>query len=125
MGVRALAGGEPLELRTEGEVIVSAGGLMSPQILQRSGIGDGKLLRELDIALVQHSPGVGMHLLEHRLLWSRFDINVPYSQNLHLAGWRLAANTLRYYLTRSGPLSAAYGNVCAFARVMPGSVSLQ
>ena len=123
VGVRALVGGMPQELRTQGEVIVSAGGLMSPQILQRSGIGDGELLRELDIAVARHSPGVGMHLLEHRLLWSRFDINVPHSQNLHLAGWRLAANTLRYYLTRSGPLSAAYGNVCAFARVLPDSVT--
>jgi choline dehydrogenase len=68
---------------------------------------------------VADSPGVGRHLLEHRLLWQRFDINVPYSQNLQLAGWRLAANVLRYYLTRKGPLSAAYGNVVAFAKVLP------
>jgi choline dehydrogenase len=92
---------------------------MSPQILQRSGIGSGALLRDLGIAVVADSPGVGEHLLEHRLLWSRFDINVPYSQNLQLAGWRLAANVLRYYLMRSGPLSVAYGNVAAFARVLP------
>jgi choline dehydrogenase-like flavoprotein len=107
------------ELRAAGEVIVSAGGLMSPQILQRSGIGGGALLRGLGIDVVADSPGVGRHMLEHRLLWSRFDITVPHSQNLQLAGWRLAANVLRYYLTRTGPMSVAYGNVAAFAKVLP------
>jgi choline dehydrogenase-like flavoprotein len=115
VGVATSAG----DLRTKGEVIVSAGGLISPQILQRSGIGDETLLRELGIAVVADSPGVGAHLLEHRLLWHRYDISVPHSQNLELAGWRLVANVLRYYLTRSGPLSVAYGNVAAFARVLP------
>jgi choline dehydrogenase-like flavoprotein len=109
------------EFRSDGEVIVSAGGLMSPQILQRSGIGGGELLRGLGIEVVADNPGVGAHLLEHRLLWHRYDINVPYSQNLQLAGWRLAANVLRYYLTRTGPLSVAYGNVAAFAKVLPES----
>jgi choline dehydrogenase-like flavoprotein len=64
---------------------------------------------------------VGEHLLEHRLLWQRFDTTVPHSQNLELAGWRLAANVVRYYLTRTGPLSVAYGNVAAFAKVLPES----
>jgi choline dehydrogenase-like flavoprotein len=109
------------DLRTKREVILSAGGLMSPQILQRSGVGSSALLRELGIDVVMHSPGVGAHLLEHRLLWSRFDITVPHSQNLQLAGWRLMANALRYYLTRTGPLSVAYGNVVAFTKVLPES----
>jgi choline dehydrogenase-like flavoprotein len=109
------------EFRAGGEVIVSAGGLMSPQILQRSGIGDAAMLRGIGVAVVADSPGVGEHLLEHRLLWSRYDINVPHSHNFQLQGWRLAANVLRYYLTRGGPLAAAYGNVCAFARVLPES----
>jgi choline dehydrogenase-like flavoprotein len=115
VGVATSAG----ELRTHGEVIVSGGGLMSPQILQRSGVGAAGMLRDLDIDVVADSPGVGAHLLEHRLLWHRYDISVPHSQNLELAGWRLVANVLRYYLTRSGPLSVAYGNVAAFARVLP------
>jgi choline dehydrogenase-like flavoprotein len=107
------------EFRSQGEVIVSAGGLISPQILQRSGIGASAPLRDLRVDVVAESPGVGAHLLEHRLLWHRYDISVPHSQNLELAGWRLVANVLRYYLTRSGPLSVAYGNVAAFARVLP------
>jgi choline dehydrogenase-like flavoprotein len=117
VGVRTSQG----EFRSDGEVILSAGGLMSPQILQRSGIGGGEWLRELGIEVIADNPGVGAHLLEHRLLWHRYDISVPYSQNLELAGWRLAANVLRYYLTRSGPLSVAYGNVAAFAKVLPES----
>jgi choline dehydrogenase-like flavoprotein len=117
VGVRTNHG----DFRAGGEVIVSSGGLMSPQVLQRSGIGTGALLRELGIDVVADSPGVGAHLLEHRLLWHRYDINVPHSQNLELAGLRLVKNVLRYYLTRTGPLSVAYGNVAAFARVLPES----
>jgi choline dehydrogenase-like flavoprotein len=111
------------EFRAGGEVILSAGGLMSPQILHRSGIGEPAMLGDLGIAVVADSPGVGAHLLEHRLLWSRYDINVPHSHNFALQGWRLAANVLRYYLTRGGPLAVAYGNVCAFAKVLPESAT--
>jgi len=111
------------DFRASGEVILSAGGLMSPQILQRSGVGEATLLGDLGIAVVADSPGVGRHLLEHRLLWSRYDVNVPHSHNFELQGWRLAANVLRYSLTRSGPLAVAYGNVCAFARVLPDSAT--
>jgi choline dehydrogenase-like flavoprotein len=123
IGVRALVGGAAREFRAEGEVILSAGGLMSPQLLQRSGVGPAVLLRDLGIDVVAESPGVGEHMLEHRLLWSRYDINVPHSHNHQLRGLRLAANVMRYYLTRGGPLAVAYGNVCAFARVLPESAT--
>jgi choline dehydrogenase-like flavoprotein len=122
-GVEADVDGVRQEFRAAGEVILSAGGLMSPQILQRSGIGEAALLRELGIPVVADSPGVGRHMLEHRLLWSRYDIKVPYSHNRHLRGPRLGWSVLRYYLTRSGPMAVAYGNVCAFARVLPDSAT--
>jgi choline dehydrogenase-like flavoprotein len=94
---------------------------MSPQILQRSGVGPPELLQGLGIDVVANSPGVGEHLLEHRLLWSRYDIAAPYSHNPQLRGLRLMANVIRYYLSRSGPMALAYGNVCAFAKVLEES----
>lgn len=123
VGIKALVNGVATEFRTEGEVIVSAGALMSPQILQRSGVGDAGLLRSLGIAVVADSPGVGEHMLEHRLLFAHYELNAPYSDNHQLTGWRLAKNVAQYYLQRKGVMSGAYGAVGAFARVLDESAT--
>ncbi|HEY6870926.1 MAG TPA: GMC family oxidoreductase N-terminal domain-containing protein [Novosphingobium sp.] len=107
----------------DGEVLVSAGGLMSPQILQRSGIGAPDHLAGLGIPLVAASPGVGEHMLEHRLFGMHFGLTVPYSHNPRLRGWRAIANGLRWFLTKTGPMAVAYGTVGAFARVLPESTT--
>ncbi|SCW62030.1 Choline dehydrogenase [Sphingobium faniae] len=120
-GVRASVNGATQDFSSGREVIVSAGALMSPQILQRSGIGAPALLRDLGIPIVADSPGVGEHMLEHRLLSMVYDLAVPHSQNKGLSGLNLVGNVLRYYLTRTGPMAAGYGNVGAFATVLPES----
>lgn len=120
-GVRVAVDGKPTDFLTDGEVIVSAGALMSPQILERSGVGDADRLRGLGIDVVADRRGVGEHMLEHRLLMMQFEINVPYSHNAQLRGWRLPLNVLRYYLARSGPMAVGYGMVGAFATVLAES----
>jgi choline dehydrogenase-like flavoprotein len=114
-----IGAGAVQDFRTSGEVILSAGSLMSPQILQRSGVGPGPLLQTLGIEVIAESPGVGEHMLEHRLMMIEYDLRGAYSNNDQLRGPRLAANVLRYYLTRTGPLASGYGMVGAFARVLP------
>jgi len=101
-GVRANVNGVVQDFASGREVIVSAGALMSPQILQRSGVGAAELLRGLGIPVVADSPGVGKHMLEHRLLSMVYDLAVPHSHNKDLAGLKLVGNVLRYYLTRTG-----------------------
>ena len=123
VGVTASVNGIPQTFRADGEVILSAGSLMSPQLLQRSGVGDARHLSNLGIAPVLDSPGVGRHLLEHRLMMMQYDISVPYSHNLQLQGWRLVANVLRYYLGRRGMMAVAYGTVGAFAKALPESAT--
>jgi choline dehydrogenase-like flavoprotein len=122
-GVQAPVNGAPQTFAARGEVILSAGALMSPQILQRSGIGPGARLQSLGIAPVTDNPGVGEHMLEHRLLMVDYGLNAPLSHNPQFSGWRLIANVLRYYLTHTGPLAAGYGVVGAFARVLPDAVT--
>jgi choline dehydrogenase len=122
-GVDAIVNGERLAFDAEGEVILSAGALMTPQILQRSGVGPGRLLQGLSIPVVADSPGVGEHLLEHRLLMVQYDLKAPHSHNPQLRGARLFANLLRYYLLRSGPMAVGYATVGAFARVMPDAAT--
>lgn len=122
-GVRAFVNGISTEFVAAGEVILSAGGLMTPQILQRSGVGDPTHLAELGIAVTAASPGVGQHLLEHRLMMMQFAINVRHSHNHRLRGVRLIGNVLRYYLMRTGPMAAGYGTVGAFAKVLDESAT--
>jgi choline dehydrogenase len=120
VGVIGARKGATLEFRTQGEVILAAGALQSPQLLERSGIGDGARLRELGIPVMQESPGVGENLLEHRLLMMQYELLAPLSQNLEFRGWRLALNAARYALTRTGPLATGTYDVGAFVKTLPG-----
>ncbi len=65
VGVAGLRAGAPVEYRTDGEVILSAGGYNSPQLLMLSGIGRGAELAALQIAPVAEVPGVGLNLQDH------------------------------------------------------------
>jgi choline dehydrogenase len=123
VGVSARIDGSPQEFRTEGEVVVSAGALVSPQILERSGIGNAAHLQGLGIPVIADSPGVGEHLLEHLCMMYNYDLSVPYSHNYEVRGVRLAANVLRYYLAGTGPMTTAFSMVGAFAPVLPGSTT--
>lgn len=120
-GVDAIVNGEPRHFATEGEVILSAGALMTPQILERSGIGAAQHLAALGIDVVSDLPGVGEHLLEHRLLMTQYELNSPHTDNPELQGWRLWKNVARYYLTGQGKMAAGYGTVGAFAKVLEES----
>ncbi|GLS98641.1 GMC oxidoreductase [Sphingobium jiangsuense] len=120
-GVHASVNGKAEYFASGRDVIVAAGALMSPQILERSGIGRAALLRDLGIEVVADSPGVGEHMLEHRLLMMQYDLKGPFSHNRQLQGLRLIGNVLRYYALRSGPMAVGYGTVGAFAKVLPES----
>ena len=121
VGVIGHRKGVPVEFRTQGEVILAAGALQSPLLLERSGIGDGGRLRELGIPVIQESPGVGENLLEHRLLMMQYELLAPLSQNLEFRGWRLALNAVRYALSRTGPLSTGTYDVGAFVKALPNT----
>jgi choline dehydrogenase-like flavoprotein len=87
------------------KIILSAGTFGSPAILQRSGIGPRSHLQSLGIEVVADRPAVGANLHEHCALALQFRVRAGMSQNASFSGWRLLLNGLRYYLTRSGPLS--------------------
>jgi choline dehydrogenase len=116
VGVVAITG-ERFE--TQGEVILSAGALQTPQILQRSGVGAASDLKQLGIPVVCDSPSVGQHLIEHRVLNMNYRLNRPLSTNRYHHGLGLAGSIGRYLLTRTGPLAAASCDVGAFLRSNP------
>ena len=104
-------------------MILCAGSIGSPQILQLSGIGPGALLQQHGIEVKQDLPGVGANLQDHLQIRSVYKVQG--------SGWGLSLNTmasslwgkarigLEYALKRTGPMSMAPSQLGAFTRSSP------
>jgi choline dehydrogenase len=102
------------------EVIVAAGALQSPQLLQLSGIGPAALLREFGIPVVHELPGVGENLQDHLQARVIFRCTKPITTNDVLASrLRTLAMGLRYVLTRTGQMAIGINQGGMFARTDP------
>jgi choline dehydrogenase len=119
VGVIAMKGGRRVEYWAEREIILAAGGLASPQILQRSGVGPAKHLQALGIRVVVDSPKIGSNMLEHRALMMRYRLTKDVGDNREFRGLHLMGNVLRYYLNRGGPMSLAPYQCGAFVKTDP------
>jgi choline dehydrogenase len=109
-------------LRSAGEVILCAGALHTPTLLQASGVGPTGLLQRLGIPVLAHAAGVGQHLLEHRCMLMQVRLRDDGGQgslNREFKGWRLGRNLLRYLATSSGPMTCAAHELCALLKTRP------
>ncbi len=97
------------------EIILSAGAVQSPKLLQLSGIGPRALLESLGIPVVVDAPGVGANLLEHRYLGFSYKVKGN-SLNQKLSGLGLIGSVLRYFLGSKGPLTHAAHEVGGFVK---------
>lgn len=116
VGILARNADGPLRINVRKEVIVSAGTLESPKLLQLSGIGPATYLRQLGIDPVVDAPAVGRNLQDHRLLAVQFRLNRPLSINPHLRGLGLIKSLLHYLLTSKGIMSTGSHDVVAFLK---------
>ena len=107
IGARILLGNTERKLQARREVLLSAGVYGSPQILQRSGIGDSEQLKGLGIEIVRHLPGVGANLHDHPAVALSYDTTntEPYGISLRVLP-RLAWDGIQYLLFRRGLLSS-------------------
>jgi choline dehydrogenase len=122
VGVRYCKGGQVFEARARREVILSAGSLQSPQLLQLSGIGPASLLRSFDIPVVRDLPGVGENLQDHLQLRVMYKCTKPITTNDDLASfWRRCGIALQWLVRRSGPLAIGINQGGLFTRVLPES----
>ncbi|MFT4054389.1 MAG: GMC family oxidoreductase N-terminal domain-containing protein [Novosphingobium sp.] len=119
IGVEVMMNGIRCTIHTRGEVILSAGAVVSPMILQRSGVGDPVLLSRLGIPVLADNPGVGGNLrdhlgfsLPHRLVGDK-------GNNHRFRGAGLARSVAEYYLTHKGPMATGPYEVGAFVRTRP------
>lgn len=98
------------------EVILAAGAVGSPQLLQVSGIGDGEVLRQAGVCVRSHLPAVGRHLQDHLCASFYFRAN-RHTLNDELGSWWGQARAAVQYLTRRrGPLAISVNQAGGFFR---------
>ncbi len=103
-----------------GEVILSAGAIGSPHILQLSGIGDGEHLKKIGIGVEHHLPGVGRNLQDHLQLRTIYKVKgVPTLNERASTFLGKAGIGLEYLLKRSGPMSMAPSQLGIFTKSSP------
>ena len=96
------------------EVIISAGSISSPQILQLSGIGDEQHLKRLGINVIHNNPAVGKNLQDHLQVRMVFKTNTRTLNDELNTWWKKALIGLQYMLFRTGPLTLSASQVYAF-----------
>jgi len=101
------------------EVIVSAGAINSPQILQLSGIGPADLLRAHGIEVIHATESVGRNLQDHLAIDHLYKSRVPTLNNQLHPWWGKLWQGMRYALTRRGPLSLGVNQAGAFIKTRP------
>lgn len=123
-GVRFLWKGKRIDARCDGEVLLTAGAINSPKILELSGIGQPDLISEQGITPQYESAGVGENLQDHLQIRTVYTIKNAQTLNT-MANSMLgkARMGLRYGLTRSGPLSMAPSQFGMFTRSDPSKAT--
>lgn len=119
-GVRS--DGSPVQFACAGEVILSAGAIGSPRILQLSGIGAAEDLDSAGIPVTLDSPGIGHHLREHVLVMTNWRLkHMRDSVNNQFGGVRLLANVAKHLAGRNNIMNYGSSEAAAFVRVLEES----
>ena len=119
-GAQVWTGNELVTVGAAQEVILSAGSIGSPHILQLSGIGPASLLQRYSIPVLQDLPGVGENLQDHLQIRAVFKVDgVTTLNTLANSWWGILRMGLEYALKRSGPMSMAPSQLGAFTRSSP------
>lgn len=124
VGVRYHQGGVLKSVHCNAEVLLSAGSIQSPQLLQLSGIGPRALLAQHGIPVIVDAPGVGENLQDHLQIRLSFECTRPITTNDQLNSWfgkmKIA---LQWLLFRTGPLAVGINQGGCFMRALPAEAS--
>jgi len=111
--------GQTRKIRANREVILSAGAINSPQLLQLSGVGNGDLLQDLGIETLVDRPAVGRNLQDHLDYSIYYRSKVPTLNNRLRPWWGKLQAGLQYLLLRNGLLSLSVNQAGGFVRSHP------
>ena len=122
-GVRYQRRGEMREVSARREVILSAGSIGSPAILQRSGIGPSQVLADAGVPMQHELPGVGENLQDHLEVYFQYRCKAPITVNGHL-GWLAKLRIgVQWVLTKTGLGATNHFESCGFIRSRAGLAS--
>ncbi len=117
VGIEFVRGGARGSARAAREVILSAGPIKSPQLLELSGIGQGARLQAMGIRVLHDLPGVGENLVDHVQTRVTYEANRPLGLNQVVGHpWRQTLLGLRYLTTRKGLMATPAFTIHALAR---------
>lgn len=120
IGVEVRQHGRLLRIRAQAEVILAAGSIESPKLLELSGIGGGQLLGEHAIPIVHDMRAVGENLQDHFLISAQWRVKKQFQTlNERTHGWRLVGEVAKYVTRRQGLLSFPVAAGIAFVRSRP------
>ncbi|MFV9636710.1 GMC family oxidoreductase [Mycobacterium neumannii] len=123
-GLRLLKDGQIVDARARREVILSAGAIGSPHLMQVSGLGPAGLLTQHHVPVVVDLPGVGGNLQDHLQLRTVYRIRGARTVNTLYRNWITRAGMgIQYLLLRSGPMTMPPSTLGAFARSEPALAS--
>ncbi|GAB2892485.1 GMC family oxidoreductase [Paralcaligenes ginsengisoli] len=119
-GIRYKKNGTEHTLSANREVILSAGAIQSPQLLQLSGIGPSGLLSKFGIPVVKDLDGVGKNLQDHLQIRLIYEVTQPITTNDQLRTlWGKSKIGLQWLLFRGGPLAIGINQGAIFCRALP------
>ncbi|MEM6495626.1 MAG: choline dehydrogenase [Pseudomonadota bacterium] len=120
-GIKFSVNGDNRDARLNpgGEVVLAAGAIGSPQILQLSGIGPGELLRDNGIEVRHEKSGVGKNLQDHIQIRMIYEVNVPTLNDEINNLARRSLIGMNYVFRRKGPMAMGASQVGVFARTRP------
>lgn len=115
-GVEYLKSGKTQQVFAKCEVILSAGSINSPQLLQLSGVGPKSILEQASVPLIHESPAVGENLQDHLGVSYFYKSKVPTLNDQLRPVLGKIYQGLRYIFTRGGPLSLSVNQSGGFIR---------
>ena len=123
-GVHLLHKGQKTTITARNEVLLAAGAIASPQLLQLSGIGDAAHLQTHDIPVQHELAGVGQNLQDHLQIRTIYQVNNTVTLNQRArTPWGMAMMGLEYFLKKTGPLTMPPSQLGAFAKSDPSQPS--
>jgi choline dehydrogenase len=119
-GIRYVIDGQERQASARSEVILCSGSIGTPTLLQRSGVGPGRVLQDAGVELVHELPGVGENLQDHLEVYFQYRCKQPITLNAKLDWFSKFMIGSRWLISRTGLGSTNHFESCAFIRSSAG-----